>query len=45
MRSVSTTTNASTMTEPECLGFCEPGSAICLEGITWIEAEGDLLIN
>lgn len=42
MRTVSTGTDMSTMTEPECLGYCEPGSSICLEGITWVETEGEL---
>lgn len=28
------------MTEPECLGPCEPGTAVTLEGIVWHETEG-----
>lgn len=34
------TCSASTMTEPECLGPCEPGTAVTLEGIVWHETEG-----
>lgn len=35
---------ASTMTEPECLGPCEPGTAVTLEGIVWHETEGGVLV-
>ena len=34
------TCSASTMTEPDCLGPCEPGTAVTLEGIVWHETEG-----
>ena len=34
------TCSASTMTEPESLGPCEPGTAVTLEGIVWHETEG-----
>ena len=33
-------TSVGTMTEPECLGPCEPGTAVTLEGIVWHESEG-----
>ena len=36
------TCSASTMTEPECLGPCEPGTAVTLEGIVWHETEGGM---
>lgn len=36
------TCSASTMTEPDCLGPCEPGTAVTLEGIVWHETEGGL---
>jgi len=39
------TCSASTMTEPECLGPCEPGTAVTLEGIVWHETEGGWLKN
>lgn len=28
-----------TITEPECLGPCEPGTSVTLEGIVWNETE------
>ena len=32
------TCNAGVMTDPDCLGPCEPGTAIVLEGIVWSES-------
>ena len=29
-----------TLTDPESLGACEPGTAISLEGIVWNETKG-----
>lgn len=34
-------TSISTMTEPDCLGPCEPGTSVTLEGIVWHETEGE----
>ena len=34
-----TSTDASTLTEPENLGPCEPGTAVNLEGIVWHETD------
>jgi len=36
---VGTVTDASTLTEPEILGPCEPGTAVNLEGIVWHETD------
>ena len=33
------TQDSSTATEPECLGPCEPGTSVTLEGIVWQETE------
>ena len=30
---------AATITDPDCLGPCEPGTAVTLEGIVWQETE------
>ncbi|XKL63721.1 hypothetical protein PGB90_006085 [Kerria lacca] len=38
-------TSISTMTEPDCLGPCEPGTSVTLEGIVWHETEGVLVVN
>lgn len=41
-----TSTDASTLTEPENLGPCEPGTAVNLEGIVWHETDtGVLVVN
>lgn len=38
------TAEVSLATEPECLGPCEPGTSVNLEGIVWQETEdGELL--
>ena len=34
-----TSTDAATLTEPEWLGPCEPGTAVNLEGIVWHETD------
>ena len=34
-----TVTDASTVTEPEQLGPCEPGTSVSLEGIVWHETD------
>ena len=36
---------ASTMTEPDCLGFAEPGTSVVLEGAVLDEIEGVLVVN
>ncbi|CAN8005157.1 unnamed protein product [Ixodes hexagonus] len=33
-----------TITEPDCLGPCEPGTSVTLEGIVWQETEGGVLV-
>lgn len=37
-------TSVGTITEPDCLGPCEPGTAVTLEGIVWHETEGGVLV-
>ena len=32
-------TTVGTVTEPDCLGPCEPGTSVTLEGIVWHETE------
>ena len=32
------TCNVGVMTDPDCLGPCEPGTSIVLEGIVWSES-------
>ncbi|MBN3310717.1 ZN608 protein, partial [Amia calva] len=40
------TSEAGVVTEPECLGPCEPGTSVNLEGIVWHETEeGVLVVN
>ncbi|RWS21887.1 vegetative cell wall protein gp1-like protein [Leptotrombidium deliense] len=34
------TSTVGTVTEPDCLGPCEPGTSVTLEGIVWQETEG-----
>lgn len=36
-------TSVGTITEPDCLGPCEPGTSVTLEGIVWHESEGGVL--
>ena len=36
---VGTVTDASTVTEPEMLGPCEPGTPVNLDGIVWHETD------
>ncbi|CAL1687205.1 unnamed protein product [Lasius platythorax] len=43
MSDVCVGTSVGTITEPECLGPCEPGTSVTLEGIVWHETEGDNL--
>lgn len=38
-------TSVGTITEPDCLGPCEPGTSVTLEGIVWHETEGGMFIN
>lgn len=33
------------VTEPECLGPCEPGTSVNLEGIVWHETEEGKLLS
>ncbi|XP_015908008.2 zinc finger protein 608 [Parasteatoda tepidariorum] len=37
-------TSVGTITEPDCLGPCEPGTSVMLEGIVWQETEGGVLV-
>lgn len=39
-----TSTSIGTITEPECLGPCEPGTSVSLEGIVWQETDGGILV-
>uniref|UniRef100_UPI0035902AE8 zinc finger protein 608-like n=1 Tax=Myxine glutinosa TaxID=7769 RepID=UPI0035902AE8 len=39
------TCEASTLTDAECLGPCEPGTCVNLEGIVWHETESLLVVN
>ncbi|XP_078456034.1 zinc finger protein 608-like isoform X2 [Lampetra planeri] len=39
------TCEAASVTEPDCLGPCEPGTCINLEGIVWHETESMLVVN
>lgn len=43
-RECGTSTSIGTITEPECLGPCEPGTSVTLEGIVWQETEGGILV-
>lgn len=43
-RDCGTCTSIGTITEPECLGPCEPGTSVTLEGIVWQETEGGILV-
>lgn len=38
-------TSVGTITEPDCLGPCEPGTSVTLEGIVWHETEGGLYLH
>ncbi|XP_057185357.1 zinc finger protein 609a isoform X1 [Triplophysa rosa] len=38
------TSDVSLATEPECLGPCEPGTSVNLEGIVWQETEDGMLV-
>ncbi|XP_039988616.1 zinc finger protein 609a isoform X2 [Xiphias gladius] len=38
------TADAALATEPECLGPCEPGTSVNLEGIVWQETEDGMLV-
>ncbi|XP_077451791.1 zinc finger protein 609-like [Stigmatopora argus] len=38
------TADAAQATEPECLGPCEPGTSVNLEGIVWQETEDGMLV-
>ncbi|KAM9529199.1 zinc finger protein 609-like isoform 1-T4 [Salvelinus alpinus] len=40
----SNTTDMALATEPECLGPCEPGTSVNLEGIVWQETEDGMLV-
>ena len=33
------TSHIAIMTDPDCLGPCEPGTSVVLEGIVWQETE------
>lgn len=35
-------TSIATITEPDCLGPCEPGTSVTLEGIVWQETENGI---
>ncbi|CAL8403888.1 unnamed protein product [Boreogadus saida] len=38
------TSDVALATEPECLGPCEPGTSVNLEGIVWQETEDGMLV-
>ncbi|KAL0967922.1 hypothetical protein UPYG_G00259840 [Umbra pygmaea] len=40
----SNTTDVALATQPECLGPCEPGTSVNLEGIVWQETEDGMLV-
>ncbi|CDQ60380.1 unnamed protein product [Oncorhynchus mykiss] len=40
----SNTTDVALATDPECLGPCEPGTSVNLEGIVWQETEDGMLV-
>lgn len=40
-----TMTSIATITEPDCLGPCEPGTSVTLEGIVWQETENGIYNN
>ena len=35
-------TDASTLTDPDCLGPCEPGTSVVLEGLVWAESNNGM---
>jgi hypothetical protein len=37
------TANVAVATDPDCLGPCEPGTSVVLEGIVWNETENGKL--
>lgn len=43
-RDVCVGTSVATLTDPDCLGPCEPGTSVMLEGIVWHETEGGVLV-
>lgn len=43
-RDTGTTTSVGTITEPECLGPCEPGTSVTLDGVVWQETENGVLV-
>lgn len=43
MKDVCVGTSVGTITEPDHLGPCEPGTSVTLEGIVWHETEGGVL--
>jgi len=34
--------DASTITDPDCLGPCEPGTSVILEGLVWAESNNGM---
>lgn len=43
--SSTSTCHVSVMTDPDCLGPCEPGTSIALEGIVWSESNNGQYYN
>ena len=39
------TSHMAIMTDPDCLGPCEPGTSVVLEGIVWQETENGSLLD
>jgi len=37
--------DASTLTDPDCLGPCEPGTSVTLEGLVWAESNNGMCIG
>ena len=43
-REQGTVTSTGTITEASCLGPCEPGTSVTLDGVVWQETEGGVLV-
>ncbi|CAI2727628.1 unnamed protein product [Schistosoma spindalis] len=43
--SSTSTVDSATLTEPDLLGPCEPGTKVVVEGVVWLEATGMLVLS
>lgn len=43
--SSTSTTDSATLTEPDLLGPCEPGTKLVVEGVVWLETQGKFCAN